>query len=211
MKTAELADIAVPIIVALVGLWVANSLKLRRRAEREIEAIRQRFATYDQFWTATRLAAPLRDSQQALTSQDRADLHKTLGEWWFERKGGMLLGSPTRELYLMAKNNLICPVEELKPASAAEFVGRDPEKDQARSQLAIRQLSLVRNSMRADLGIVTRPYGKTLEKVDRDFLRLGGVRLWERPWWTGSWRQWLLERFRAITQRWLAGPYRYTT
>jgi hypothetical protein len=214
MSTADVAGVATPAVVALVGLWVANSLKRRRQAELESEAIKRRFDVYDLFWAATKVAAPLRQDPRILTEEDRRRVFDALGKWWFD-KGGMLLGSPTRELYFAAKNNLICPDNELRPLSVAAYVAAEKAKgedgDRLRSELAINQLSLVRNSMRADLGIITRPYAGQLTLMDRDLLRSAGVHLWERPWWTGSWREWLFERSSAVTRKWLAGPYRYTT
>lgn len=80
-----------------------------------------------------------------------------------------------------------------------------PDNAIARSDLAIRQLSLLRTAMRADLGIIGRPYGQSLDPVDRAFLRSAGVRLWERPWWSGGRHDWILQRLSISRPEPLAG------
>jgi hypothetical protein len=191
------------------GLAVANSLKLRRRAERESAAIERRWDAYQGLWTATMDAAPMRRERQAvLSEQDREKLYDALTKWWFEGGGGMILGEPARSLYLAAKQNLVCADEALKPPSAAEYVMAATDRHRARSALTTRQLSLLRTAMRADLGIVGRPYGKRLDDLDRDFLRSQGTRLWEHPWWSGSRREWLRERIAAARQRDTSGSER---
>ena len=111
-----------------------------------------------------------------------------------------MLGEPTRSLYFIAKRNLVCTDETLTPPSASRFVATElslgNDHAEVRSRLAIRQFSLLRMSMRADLGIMVRPYEKPLDAVDRDYLRAAGVELWRRPWWTGGRREWLRERLR---------------
>jgi hypothetical protein len=199
MSAADWANIVVTAGLGVAGFWLANSLKLRRRAEQESTAVAKRWEAYKGFWKATERAAPIRPDATPISEADRGGIHAGLTTWWFKESGGMLLGSPARELYFTAKNNLICPDDKLEPESVAVSVARREDREAARSELAIRQLSLVRTAMRADLGINARPYGRALDDLDRAFLRSAGVRLWERPWWNGSWREWLVERLRAGT------------
>ena len=213
MSVADWTNIVVTAGLGVAGFWLANSLRLRRRAEQEITAVQKRWDVYKGFWKATEPAAPIRPNESPLSEADRISIHEALLHWWFEESGGMLLGSPTRELYFIAKRNLVHLDEELEPESLATYITGTAkhEREKVHSELAVRQLSLVRTAMRKDLGIITRPYYPELNQQDRYFLLSAGVRLWERPWWTGSWRVWIVERLRAARQRWRAGPYKYTT
>jgi hypothetical protein len=201
MAVSDWADVAVTAGLGAAGLAVANSLRLRRRAERESTAIERRWDAYQGLWKASMDAAPMRREPGAvLSEQDRAKLYDELTTWFFEEGGGMILGEPARSLYLTAKQNLVCADEALTPRSAAEYVLAASDREKARSKIATRQLSLVRTAMRADLGIMGRPYGGGLSERDRDFLRSQGVHLWERPWWNGSKREWLRERIAGARQ-----------
>jgi hypothetical protein len=203
MSAADWADIVVTAGLGLAAFWVGNSLKLRRRTELEVVAIGKRWAVYEEFWSATKPAAPIRSGveDEILSPQARSELHTALADWWFDKGGGMVLGEPTRSIYFAAKHNLVCDLDELEPRSLREHVTRAGDIERARSELSIRELSLLRTAMRADLGIVGRPYGRSLEPIDREFLRHAGARLWERPWWTGDWRTWVVERLIARRRR----------
>jgi hypothetical protein len=196
MAASDWAQVAVTGVLGVSAFWVANSLKLRRRTELEVKAIDRRWDAYKLFWSTTKPAAPMRDGpgDDALSGDDRQALHAALASWWFDHGGGMLLGEPTRTIYFLAKHNLACDDDELRPPSLVARVQAAGDSTKARSDLSIRQLSLLRTAMRADLGIIGRPYGTPLEDSDREFLRLAGARLWERPWWTGGWRSWLQAR-----------------
>jgi hypothetical protein len=188
--------------LGVAGFWVANSIKLRRRTELEVAAISRRWDAYERFFSATKPAAPIRDvskgdDEEVLSESDREKLHDALATWWFDEGGGMLLGEPSRSIYFIAKGNLVCDDNALTPTSARNWIAGQSNRTIGRSELAIRQLSLLRSAMRADLGIIGRPYGKPLDDVDRDFLRSAGVKLWEPPWWTGRWRDWVVERLFA--------------
>ena len=92
----------------------------------------------------------------------------------------MLLTEQTRNIYLKAKRNLTCPVAKLEPASFREQVALEGEA--ARSSKSIRQLSLLRTSMRADVEIYTQPYEEELSPDDIEFLRACKVDLDRPPW-----------------------------
>ena len=201
------ATIVVTAGVGVAGFWVANSIKRRRRTELEVEAVSRRWDGYAQFFRATKPATPIRNvrgGEEILSEAARKDLHDDLSRWWFEDGGGMVLGEPSRSIYFIAKQNLVCPNETLTPPSARRLVTMELAKGsnhaEVRSRLAIRQFSLLRMSMRADLGIMVRPYERPLDAFDRDFLRAAGVELWRRPWWTGGRREWLRERLRKIAE-----------
>ena len=116
-----------------------------------------------------------------LTETDRMTLYDTLTKWFWDEGGGMVLGEPSRTIYLRAKENLRLPDSELWRPSVAATVRQDANSEIARSRLARRQLSLLRTAMRADLGIVGRPYGRPPSPADKEFLRLAGTRLWQPP------------------------------
>jgi hypothetical protein len=199
MSTVEWASVAVTGGLGLTGYWVASSLRLRRRTELESAAIERRWDAYKHVWKETQAAAPMRnlDPGVPLPAAARAKIYDALTTWWFAEGGGMLLGDPTRQIYLTAKHNLTCPDAELRPAEVATYVCAQPDPEAARSALAIRQLSLLRTAMRADLGIVAGVYGPDLDARDRAFLRHARAPLWKQPWWTGRWRDWPRERIAA--------------
>jgi hypothetical protein len=103
-----------------------------------------------------------------LTPIERSQLFNKLTDWYYDGGQGMLLTEPTRNIYLRAKKNLTCPIEELVPESLAEQVARDG--DAVRGQASIDQLSLLRTSMRADIRIYTQPYDEELSREDVAFL-----------------------------------------
>ncbi len=198
MSVADWISIAVTVALTVAGLWLANSLSRKARAELQLAAVRRRFEVYPELWTATKGAAPMAEviGDQSLTQENRNDLYDTLTTWFWDKGGGMLLGEPSRTIYLRAKENLKLPPEKIWPQTVAEKISAAVDQELARSQLARRQLSLLRTAMRADLGIVGRPYGGLLTTEDKDFLRAAGARLWQRPWWDGSPRTWVAERLR---------------
>jgi hypothetical protein len=85
-------------------------------------------------------------------------------------------------VYLKAKQNLVCPVDEIEPAAVREDVQRADDVEAARGEMSIRQLSLVRWVMRFDLDVHTEPYVGDFDDRERAFLDSCGVHLDERPW-----------------------------
>jgi hypothetical protein len=198
VSAADWTSVGITAALTLVGLYLANSVARRARAERETAAIGKRFTIYPALWTATKLAAPMEEvvGGGPLSEADRRALYATLDGWFWDQAGGMVLGEPSRTIYLRAKENLRLEDDALWPPTAAAIVASAPDAAVARSELTRRQLSLLRTAMRADLGIVGRVYRKPLSDADKDFLRRAGAKLWQRPWWRGSWTEWVAERVR---------------
>jgi hypothetical protein len=178
---AEWAGIAVTAILTIVGLYFANSLRLRTRAEVEKGVAEKRFTAYAALWAHTKIASPMRASP--LTEGERACLYRTLTNWYYDDGNGMLLTEQTRNIYLNAKRNLTCPDEDLVPEALAEHVlASQTDRETLRGQASIDQLSLLRTSMRADIRIFTEPYKEALNQEDVTFLKSCKIDLSQQPW-----------------------------
>ena len=175
---ADWVGLAVTAILGLAGLYFANSLRHKTRAEVEANVAAKRFDAYARLWVETKVASPMRGAP--LTADERSDLYKKLTDWYYDDGNGMLLTEQTRNIYLKAKKNLTCCVGELVPDSLAEQAVSDGEA--LRGQASIDQLSLLRTSMRADLRIYTEPYDEELSPDDVAFLRAANVDLTLLPW-----------------------------
>ena len=88
------------------------------RSEVEANVAEKRFAAYAALWATTKDASPMRGAP--LTPIERSQLFNKLTDWYYDGGQGMLLTEPTRNIYLRAKKNLTCPIEELVPESLAE-------------------------------------------------------------------------------------------
>ena len=180
---AEWAGIAVTAVVTIVGLYLANSLRLRTRAEVEKGVAEKRFPAYAALWTHTKVASPMRGSP--LTKDERERLYPTLTNWYYDDGNGMLLTEQTRNIYLNAKRNLTCEDKDLVPEALAQQVvaaKTASDREAIRGQASIDQLSLLRTSMRADVRIFTGPYKEALKPGDAAFLESCKVDLTQHPW-----------------------------
>jgi hypothetical protein len=177
-EMAEWVGIAVTALLTIAALYYGQSLRRRIRAEVEAKAAEKRFEAYAALWQKTKTASPMRNAP--LTPGERSQLFQDLTDWYYDGGHGMLLTQQTRNIYLKAKKNLTCPVEELEPASFKEQVAL--EGDAVRSTTSIDQLSLLRTSMRADIEIYTQPYDNELSPDDIEFLRACKVDLDRPPW-----------------------------
>jgi hypothetical protein len=178
---AEWVTIAVTAALTIVGLIFANSLRLKTRAEVEKGVAEKRFAAYAALWELTEVASPMRGSP--LTEGERTDLYEKLTAWYYAGGNGMLLTEQTRNIYLKAKKNLTCSLEDLIPESLSKKVRADgADANAIRGQASIDQLSLLRTAMRADLRIFTDPYKDGLTRDDVAFLESCRVDLNQQPW-----------------------------
>jgi hypothetical protein len=175
------ATLVVGIATIFFAYGYRRQLKLRT-ADRRINA-------YADLWSALYVARPTRQEVkgEVLSRTERDELHEQMTKWYFTNGNGMLLTQETRQLYLTAKRNLITADDGLLPEIARVRIARLAEdaREAAHGELAMRQLSLLRTQMKADLDIYGRVYGKELDAEDRQFLRDCNLNPSRKPWRAG--------------------------
>jgi hypothetical protein len=195
-KSRVLSDwptIAVTAVLGLGGLYVGNSIHRKTRAEIESKVAERRLEAYYELWKKMKDAAPIRrEDARPFDEDSRSRLYDQLTHWYFEEGNGMVLGEDTRRIYLRAKENLICDRDDLRPSSlrqCSQQAAAPNENDTDlkgdaldRARLSMRQLSLLRTSMRADLLVYSQPSGQRLSPEDKAFLKDCDVQTWRRPW-----------------------------
>jgi hypothetical protein len=175
MAWSDWAGIATTGVVGAAGLYFANSVRRRTRADLDHAVTEKRFAAYGAMWTEMEEAAAMSRGQDF----DREALFDKLTRWYYQDGNGMLLTPDARSIYLTAKNNLVCPPEEFLPARARAAIANS---DGERRRLVVRQLSLLRTAMRADIRLYSTPWGSPLTDEDVAFLLACGVDIGCEPW-----------------------------
>jgi hypothetical protein len=183
-RMAEWVDIAVTLALGVVGLSLVHSLR-RQIAAKVAE---KRFDSYAALWEKLKVASPLRTvtNEGPLTREERRTLYDELTDWYYDGGNGMLLSEQARNVYLAAKENLVCEVDELRPESLRAKVKQSVDPDGVRGWASIRQFSLLRTAIRGDIAIYTSPWGRVLDDEDREFLLACGVDLDREPWRTSA-------------------------
>jgi hypothetical protein len=203
-------------VLGLIGAYLGYSYGRQVR----LTLASHRLEAYSRLWERTGLAAPTRLDERtglaevahplsrSLSVDERIHLYRQLTTWYYQQGGGMLLGADTRSLYLSAKHNLVCADQDLEPKAfrkLLEDTGRIGDANSLtnaeRGCYSIRQLSLLRSQMKADLAIYGVPFVGTLQDHEQEFLRGCGVNLLRRPW-----RRAMPSRIRALgwllSRRW---------
>jgi hypothetical protein len=190
------ATVAVTAFLGVVTIFVGLSIHLKRRQEIAVVATQKRYEAYSALWELIPYSPKLQELQptQKLKPEDRGDLFDKMTAWYYGSGRGMMLGADTRQIYLAAKENLICKFGEFVPASAREQIRRSEEE---RTSQCVRQLSLLRNAMRADFEVFGRPWGRDIDDRDREFILECGAR-YSRLMRSRSAR--LRERLREVRQ-----------
>jgi hypothetical protein len=180
----SIADIVATIIVGIIVAFLANSYR-RQQAVRVGE---KRLAAYQVLWSRMEVASPYRQtvwSSAPLKKEEMKHLFNAFTDWYYENGNGMYMGGSTRAIYLKAKDNLIREPKYYKP----ELIRKELEKltpeeqERARGYLSIRQLSLLRNSMKAELDVFGILYHISLNKWDKEFLNACAEDLTsKKPW-----------------------------
>jgi hypothetical protein len=170
--------------VAAVGAWLTHNYRRRMR----FELAEARRTAYAELWEITGMAAPTRLAtaglEGALSRDERQSLYQALTDWYYKDGNGMLLENTTRNVYLKAKNNLVCAIDRFEPQEAWTLLKVDlpVDDDAARGVLSIRQLSLLRTQLKSDLAIYGQTYTRQLARHERRFLEECGVDLDAEPW-----------------------------
>lgn len=193
MITTEVLEIVVTATLGLAGLYLAHSL----RRQVTLKITERRLDAYAALWQKMEIASPTRLrawDYRPLTPKERETLYEEFVRWYYEDGNGMLLGGHTRNVYLCVKDNLICPDDQLQPPCIRPDAKLSAEERQReRGKLSIRQLSLLRTRMKADLAVYGRQYFGELKPADVALLAYCGEQLWRKPWggigvW---WKRWL--------------------
>jgi hypothetical protein len=176
---ANSAQVAATVFVGLVGLWVAHNFRRQIRlklAERQVDA-------YMSLWVLTAPATPERTTP--LSHVERQKLYDDMMGWYFQSGNGIFMSRPTRNLLVGLRSNLICPIGSIKPTLLANELTRlpEPEAERRRGCATIRQASLLRTQLKADLNMhFGFNYYSDLRPDDRAFLRSCGLSPWRSPW-----------------------------
>jgi len=189
-ETLKLIEIIATLFVGIVGLYFANNYR-RQIRQKTTEG---RIIAYGKLWEITKIATPMREKnwhegkyQNLLTHDERKELYKAMTDWYYEKGNGIFLGDTTRRMYLSAKHNLLCPEDEVLPVEVSESL-KILSKDKIlkkRSELSIRQLSLLRHRMRADLEVYGSAFFGELTIDDKQFLNHCGEN-WRKKHWKGK-------------------------
>lgn len=169
------ATIAVTAFLGVVTIFVGLSIHLKRRQEIAAVVTQRRYEAYSTLWALIPYSPELQELQpnQRLKPEDRDDLFDKMTAWYYGSGRGMMLGDDTRGIYLAAKKNLICKVEEFVPQAAR---GQIRGSDEERTKQCVRQLSLLRSAMRADFEVFGKPWGREVNDRDREFILECGAR-----------------------------------
>lgn len=183
MESFEIFDLIVKSILTIIGLYLVHSYR-RQVALRVAE---RRLGAYAAIWSKMGIATPVRIARwnaSPLTAAERMQLFNAFTQWYYDSGNGMLLAGGTRAIYLAAKDNLVCPVAFYRPElTQKKLLKLQPEEQEAeRGRLSIRQLSLLRSRMKADLRIYGVTYHLELNDDDKAFLTECGENLSSKPW-----------------------------
>jgi hypothetical protein len=171
-------------MIRVVGGYLAY---IHRRLIK-LHVAEKRFAPYMALWTRVEPSTPLRLTEcrsEPASREERENLFNEFTAWYYENGNGMFLGDRTRAVYLKAKDNLIRDLKYYRPFSLKAKLRELPDdnsRERARGYLSIRQLSLLRNRMKADLDVYGLPYHVDLDDDDRAFLEYCGEKLHAKPW-----------------------------
>lgn len=183
----SLLDVIVTLFLGAVGLYLTHNFR-RQIKQKTADS---RMTAYARLWEITGLARPTRikewhaeELRGPLTPVERAELYVNLTMWYYTDGNGMYLGDQTRKIYLKAKDNLICPDDALKPKMLRDVLHSLPAeaRDDKRGRLSIRQLSLLRARMRADLEVYSVLFFGPLEAEDKAFLEACDEDWRKKPW-----------------------------
>jgi hypothetical protein len=168
----EIAQLVVTSLIALVGLYVANSFWRQQR----LKVAEKRISAYRALWQVmevSRLTRLYEAGGGPMKPAEAADLFKKMIHWYYASGNGMLFTQKTKSLYLVACSRLngFAQGETDTADEASEGVRR------------MRELSMLRTQMVRDLEPFDAVY--LADESDGQFLREAGLspREWERrPW-----------------------------
>jgi hypothetical protein len=204
-SASDWAQIAVTVLLGLVTAYIGLSIRQKRRQEIAVNVADHRLDAYAALWAKIPLSPELRrlKGEPPLTPAELQEIFDQLTSWYYDEGHGMLLGVETRGIYLTVKTNLTCSPDQFVPMSLIDSVRGS---DDVRSAAVVRQLSLLRSAMRADLEVYGKPWGKPLQPLDREFLYACRVPGWRVQRTLAERRRWLVDRLSGRTRPTLYRP-----
>lgn len=191
---ADWANVIVTTLLTGAGLWLAWNYGRQLR----VSLASRRLDAYMGLWERTGYAAPVRLDQRVagsdespwslvLSFSDRRRLYAELTAWYYADGNGILLSKKSRSIYLAAKNNLVCPDHDLEPKELQGYFAyrRGPNwtlTQAERGCLSIRQFSLLRAQMKADLASYGIPFISSIQAHELAFLLGLEINVLRRPW-----------------------------
>jgi len=169
----QVAAIVISASLAVIGLYLTHNL----RRQQSLKIAEQRVAAYRTLWQLMYVARRTRwdraDGSGPLTREEACKLYRDMACWYYSSGNGIFLTGVTTEFYTAVRKRL--GVYAMS-------------KDQAGADRCMRDLSLLRQQMRADLKTISgRPsYWEGLDEGDKKFLESAGIRnpeRWARPWY----------------------------
>lgn len=182
-EAVKIAEVGITLILGVIGFYLAHSY----RRKIALSVAEKRLAAYSALWSRMNIASPARLSEwwhEPLALEERENLFNEFTQWYYENGNGMLLGGGTRTIYLRVKDNLVCPIDYFEPESIRtrlETMSQE-EQEKERGRLSIRQLSLLRSRMKADLEVYGPPYHNKLDDDTKALLRWCGEDLYAKVW-----------------------------
>lgn len=174
-----LSVVAAVLAAVITGAGAYVGVSLRRQLKSRVSE--RRLTAYAALWQVTKKAALSR--QNSLTEAERRELFEDMTSWYYQNGFGMCMTADCRNVFLGAKANLVAPADGLEETLRKYVVQAGREDHSRRSELAVRQLSLLRTRMRADLEIFGRWYrSQDLNDEERAFLKACGEDLSKYPW-----------------------------
>lgn len=182
-QAVKIAEVVITLILGVIGFYLAHSY----RRKIALSVAEKRLVAYSTLWSRMTMASPVRVSEwrdEPLTREEREKLFKDFTAWYYEKGNGMLLGGNTRNIYLRVKDNLVCPIDYFEPESIRARLKSmsQEEQEKERGRLSIRQLSLLRSRMKADLEVYGPPYHNKLDDDAKALLRWCGEDLSSKVW-----------------------------
>jgi hypothetical protein len=179
MSSTGWTQAAGTLFLGLVGLWLVHSYRRQAR----LKLIERQVDAYQKLWILTASATPERSTP--MTEQERTEVYDAMINWYFAEGEGIFTSAATRDLFVGFRTNLVCPVASVVPgALAIELAAMVPaDAERRRGCVAIRQASLLRAQLKADLSLhFGFNYYSRLLPEDRAFLISCGISPWRRPW-----------------------------
>jgi len=186
MSTTGWAQAAGTLFVGFVGLWLVHSYRRQAR----LKLIERQVDAYQKLWTLTAPANPERSTP--MTEQERREVYDAMVDWYFAEGEGIYSSAATRDLFVGFRSNLVCPIGAMVPGRLATELAAlaPPDAERRRGCVVIRQASLLRAQLKADLSLhFGFDYYSRLLPEDRAFLVSCGISPRRPPWRSGRLRR----------------------